>query len=401
MRLGFVALFCVVGLCAPATGLAAVNPVFAGSVTDSLNLSGVAAAAIPTGFLNPNYAYVAAYSRGTVSVLDISNPAQPTIVGESAAANSLMNATTINIAGGYAYVVSKNRNGPSGSKSNDDGTGNGLTILDISTNPTQPLIVGSIRDPINLFGAYGVAVSGNYAYVAAQGCLTQQPCQNPNVGDSLVVIDISSPSNPTIVATIKNSNLPAPWAGSGALKHPTAVAVSGNYAYVTASYTNRLTVIDISNPLSPTIVSSIQDANKLDFDVDVAVANGYAYVADQGTATGRLAVVDVHDPAQPQIRGVVGSAGGLLNGGYRVRLRGNFAYVSGATSNAVAAVDISNPAAPRFLGGFQSTANLYRTTGLDVDATGRYVFATSPFQSTQTPPLFPPYPFQAGGPTLT
>lgn len=55
--------------------------------------------------------------------------------------------------------------------------GNSLTILDIATNPSQPTIVASIRDASKLFGAYGVAVSGHYAYVAAQGCLAGQPAR--------------------------------------------------------------------------------------------------------------------------------------------------------------------------------------------------------------------------------
>src|SRR4029078_9623593 len=116
----------------------------------------------------------------------------------------------------------------------------------------------------------------------------------------------------------------------------------------------RLTIIDISNPLNPTIVSSLQDSSKLGFDVDVAVANGYAYVADQGTALGRLAVVDVHNPAQPQIVGLVTSASSQLNGAYRIRLRGNFAYVSASSAHGLAAVDISDPTAPRYAGSFKS-----------------------------------------------
>ena len=59
---------------------------------------------------------------------------------------------------------------PAGTGSNDDGTGNSLTILDIASNPSSPSVVGTIRDANTLFGAYGVAVSGNYAYVASQGC---------------------------------------------------------------------------------------------------------------------------------------------------------------------------------------------------------------------------------------
>ena len=120
-------------------------------------------------------------------------------------------------------MVSKNRNGPNGSGSNDDGTGNSLTILDITSDPAHPSIVGFVRDPVALFGAYGIAVSGHYAFVAAQGCLSGQPCPNTSVGDSFVVVDVADPANPTIVATLRNSSLPAPWAGSQALKHATAV----------------------------------------------------------------------------------------------------------------------------------------------------------------------------------
>src|SRR5207253_4239663 len=101
---------------------------------------------------------------------------------------SLFNASTVNVIGQYAYVASDNRNGPLGSNINDDGTGNSLTILDIGLNPAQPVIVGSVRDPVNLFGAYGIAVLGPYAYVAAQGCLSGQPCPNSKVGNSFVVV---------------------------------------------------------------------------------------------------------------------------------------------------------------------------------------------------------------------
>jgi hypothetical protein len=132
-----------------------------------------------------------------------------------------MNATTENIAGGNAYVVSKNRNaGPTG---NDDGTGNSLTILDIASNPAQPSILGSVRDPAHLFGAYGVAVSGRYAYVAAQGLLAGQPTSPDTSTGAFDVIDVSNPAGPSIVATIDNGALPAPWTGKNVLDHANAV----------------------------------------------------------------------------------------------------------------------------------------------------------------------------------
>jgi hypothetical protein len=200
------------------------NPALAGSVSNGSSLSGATAVAVAG-----NYAYTTAYWAGTLTAIDVSNPAQTQIAGQSAFSTNLVNASTVNVANGYAYVVSKNGNQAQGTKKNDDGTGNSLTILDIHTNPAVPAIVGTIRDAVNLFGAYGIATSGNYAFVAAQGCLSSQPCPNPSVGDAFDVVNVSVPSNPTIVATLRNSALAGPWAGTDALKHATSVALAGNY----------------------------------------------------------------------------------------------------------------------------------------------------------------------------
>ncbi len=179
---------------APAAG--ATTPLLTGTVSNASNLSGATSVAI-----SGHYAYTTSYASGQLTAVDISNPSNPVVAGSSPSATYLMNASTVNIAGGFAYVASKNRNGPClpgpspmcSSGTNDDGTGNSLTVLNISTNPAQPQIVGHVSDPTKLFGAYGVAISGNYAYVAAQGCLSGQPCPNAGVGDSFEVVDVSDP----------------------------------------------------------------------------------------------------------------------------------------------------------------------------------------------------------------
>src|ERR1700722_2337114 len=380
-------------VCAGGIGGAATSPALSGSVSDSTNLPGVVAVAVAG-----QYAYVPDYYAGRLVAIDIANPAAPVIAGSSEASNDLLDATTINIAGGYAYVVSKNRNGPEGSGSNDDGTGNSLTILDIASNPAEPRVVGSIREPNTLFGGDGVATSGNYAYVASQGCLSGQPCPNSKVGNSFAVIDVSTPASPSIVASIHSTPLPSPWEGTGALQHATAVAISGNDAYVTAAYSDRLTVINIANPLSPKITASIKDTKNLNFPVDVAVSGHYAYVADQVTA-GRLTVVDISNPAEPQV--VASLANSALNGAYRVRVRGDFAYVSASSAEDVAVVDIPNPLSPRLAATVASSADLHFTTGLDLDPSGTHIVASSPQLSTQKQSLYPPFALQPGGPTMT
>jgi hypothetical protein len=369
------------------------NPTVVGSVSNATNLSGAAYVTV-----SGNYAYTAAFYAGTLTVVDISNPAAPQVVGQSPFSTSLLSASHVVIIGSYAYVTSQNRNGGSGTGSNDDGTGNSLTILDISV-PTAPTIVGTLHNSNIMFGPHGVAVSGSYAYVAAQGCLNQQPCPNPNVGDSLVVVDISNPSNPTIAASIQNSNLPAPWTGTGALKHACSVTISGNYAYVTASYSHRLTIVDISDPLHPAIVGSVQDGTRLPVPVDAAVKNGYAYVANETLGNGSVTVVDVHTPTSPQV--VTSLVSPSLNGAYRIRVRSNFAYIAATYASATAVLDISDPANPRLAASFVSTPLLNHTVGVDLDPTAQYAISASPWLSTETRTLYPPFPLQPGGPSAT
>ncbi len=371
-------------LAVPAVASAQSAPALAGSIADSVTLPGTTSVAIAG-----HYAYTTGYYAGELTAIDISNPTHPVIAGSSASSTALLNADTVNIAGGYAFVVSKNRNGPSGSNSNDDGSGNSLTILDISTNPAVPRIVGTRTDPLKLFGAYGITVSGNYAYVAAQGCLAGQPCPNTSVGNAFEVVDISNPSTPTIVGTYHNATN---------LNHVTSVALSGNYAYVTAFNNNRLTVINTSNPVKPTFVTSLIDTTNFQFPSDVAISGHYAYVVDQSNP-GRLTVVDISVPSSPVVVGTLVSS--ALNGGYRIRVYGNFAYVSASSGNDVAIVDISNPLLPRLAASYTDTAHLHKTTGLDVDPTRHYLIASSPLLSTQSQPVYPPYALQSGGPTIT
>jgi hypothetical protein len=387
------------------------NPTLLGYTKNATSLSGAGYIAVSP---STGYAYTAAYFTGAITVVDISTPTAPQVVGQSQVSPCLQNASHLTIAGTYAYVVSQNRNvAPANPNTgypgnNDDGTGNCLTILDIS-NPTAPTIVGTLHNSNVMFGPHGVAVSGSYAYIAAQGCLSGEPCANaagptPGVGDGLVVVDISDPTNPHIVASISNSSLPAPWTNSGALKHACGITVVGNYAYLTASYTHRLTIVDISNPTAPTIVGSVQDLTRLPLPVDVAVKNGYAYAVNETTGTGSVTVVDVHTPTSPQIVATLPSS--TLAGAYRIRIRSNFAYVAANYAYATDVVDISDPLHPRLAaaaGPYASPSPLYRTVGVDLDPTGQYAISTSPWLSSEfsSRPRYPPYPGQPRGGTAT
>ncbi|MCX6376510.1 MAG: hypothetical protein NTU88_10840 [Armatimonadetes bacterium] len=115
--------------------------------------------------------------------------------------------------------------------------------------------------------SYTVAVSGNRVYMG--------------MGARLAVLDVSTPSNPTILGV--SELLPGTVRG---------VAVSGSYAYV-ADDTAGLQVIDISDPASPTRVGGYDTSA---WARGVAISGSYAYVADWDAG---LQVIDISNPAAP------------------------------------------------------------------------------------------------------
>jgi hypothetical protein len=83
--------------------------------------------------------------------------------------------------------------------------------------------------------ARNIALSGNYAYLASGT-------------NGLLIYDISNPALPVNVGHAKGSN--------DAGIYYFAVAVSGNYAFVTSTDEPGLNIYDVSNPAAPTNVGS-------------------------------------------------------------------------------------------------------------------------------------------------
>ncbi len=223
------------------------------------------------------------------------------------------NAYGVYVSGKYAYVA-------------DDLSG--LQVIDIST-PSSPTLVGTYNTSGN---AYGVYVSGKYAYVADDG-------------SGLQVIDISTPSNPTLVGTYDTSGLAR------------EVYVSGKYAYV-ADYDSGLQVIDISTPSAPTLVGTYDTSGEA---YGVYVSGKYAYVAD--VASG-LQVIDISVPSSPTLVGTYNTSG-LARGVY---VSGKYAYVADQTSG-LQVIDISTPSSPTLVGTYNTSGDAY-----GVYVSGKYAY---------------------------
>ncbi|MCP4582995.1 MAG: hypothetical protein GY839_15410, partial [candidate division Zixibacteria bacterium] len=173
------------------------------------------------------YAYTADYYEG-MSVIDISDPVNPVIVGRESMPGRALD---IRVNGNYAYC-------------SDDGEGS-LSIVDIS-DPANPTLTSTLYTTDR---AYSLDVIGDYVFVADGGAGVQ-------------VVDVSDPYNPIII-----DNIAFPTGG---------VFVEGNLGYIVNNSTG-LIIIDITDPsncitLGTTALSG--DPHK-----GVRVRDGYAYVA--------------------------------------------------------------------------------------------------------------------------
>lgn len=80
--------------------------------------------------------------------------------------------------------------------------------------------------------------------------------------------------------------------------------------------------------------------------MDVAVASGYAYIADGGG----LRIIDVTDPTHPSEASFYQISGNTQS----VALSGHFAYVATGNSGGIRMIDVSNPASPIEVGSYDT-----------------------------------------------
>ena len=147
-------------------------------------------------------------SGAAVLVLDISDPNNPTQVGEITTSGTVKD---LSVSENILLVA--------------DGQ-EGLRVIDVS-DPTRPREVGFIEEP-NV--TVGVAHMDKFAVVL-------------NTGGALSIVDISDPSSPDRVGSYYSAGV---WSND--------VAVVGELALV-AEGLNGILVLDISNPTKPTAIT--------------------------------------------------------------------------------------------------------------------------------------------------
>ena len=248
--------------------------------------------------------------------------------------------------GGYAHGVAVSGNFAYLASSVD-----GLRVYNIA-NPANPVSIGHINDG---GAAVGVAVSGNFAYLA-------------NGLDGLRIYNIANPTNPVSIGHINDGGAARGVAVSGNFAYlannddglrvynivnPTnpvsighidnggfanGVAVSGNFAYL-ANYSDGLRIYNIANPTNPVSIGHSYDGGAA---WAVAVSGNFAYLANMGDG---LRIYDIANPTNPVSIGHINDGGNALG----VAVSGNFAYLANE-GGGLWAYNIANPANPVSIG---------------------------------------------------
>jgi hypothetical protein len=261
-------------------------------------------------------AYVGNYNGRSLQAIDITNPTTPTVLGTLAFGGTngpryidiLGDQYALAIFAGGAYMGL-------------------LKIIDIS-NPASMTIIGSVSDGNGasfLDNQVVADVNGTYAYIVNPG------------NQTLKIADISTKSSPVMVGS--GITCDAQW----------AVAVNGNYAYVTT--TSGVQIVDC------TVKTAL--VNKGTYNCGsqplwITVLGNYVYTSCNG---GQFNIANVTDPNNPVVVTIQPSASVLT--GHVINQNGRYAYLCYSLANTVRVVDISNPAAPVSVGTLALTASTY------------------------------------------
>ena len=192
------------------------------------------------------YAMIASQTGSWVSILNITEPANPTHLtvlenGANYDLNSPRHIAIIDADGSTFAVITSRTTGT-------------VTILNMD-NPEMPVQIHAIKDGIGLAlsSATGIELvqinTRTYALVAS------------NSDNAMQIIDITHPQLPFPVSTVQKSS--TEYSGLSGPHYIAALQVEdATYAFVTSPSTNSTQVIDITNPFQPNPVTVLQNGTE-------------------------------------------------------------------------------------------------------------------------------------------
>lgn len=258
-------------------------------------------------FVLGNYAYMVSGGGGDdFFIFDITDPESISLTGSL---NLGANGYSVFVQGNYAYIASAEN-------------GQELQVIDV-TNKNSPTLVGAY-DAAGRENGRGIFLVGNTAFLSRVS----------GNNDEFITIDVSNPTNPSILDTID-------LASTG-----NSVYVSGSYAYVTTSHDSReLTAINITNPNNISLAGSYNSPGTADgFGIFINATAAYLTTASGGDD---FYILDVSTISSISLVGSMDLGGD----GNDVFVSSNLAFVATSnTSNEFQVIDISVPSNPSLFG---------------------------------------------------
>ncbi|MEO0190746.1 MAG: T9SS type A sorting domain-containing protein [candidate division WOR-3 bacterium] len=252
-------------------------------------------------------------------IFNVTNPCAPVRIGACITANE---ASGVAVQGDYAYVASDT----------------GLTIVDIS-QPTNPTVVCHLLlaiSPQDVHRGCDVVVSDTIAYVAAHRMVA--------------IVNIADPHSPAIISTWH------PHLGIGWEDHFFQIDIQGNFLYL-ADMLWGFYIVDVSNPQSPVATDSVMTG----WALDIVAAGNFAFGAAEEDG---LFIMDISNPYDVRVMSILDTPESAQG----VDCFGNYVYVADLHTTLV--VDVSNPLAPNIIG-FYDNLNYF---AIDLAISGNYAY---------------------------
>ncbi len=160
-------------------------------------------------------------------------------------------------------------------------------IFDVA-DPLHPALLGSLdNDAANNTGLADIAAADPYVYAASASSFAKGQLQ---------IFDVSNPASPSIVSTFKIPTTTVSSAGLG-----NSIYYSGGYVYLglTKAGGPEFIIFDVHDPHAPHIVGSYVVGHDIN---SIYVRDNYAFILHPTDASQQqqVTILDVSNPANPQ-----------------------------------------------------------------------------------------------------
>jgi hypothetical protein len=286
-----------------------------------------------------------------LQVISVADPFNPTLEGWY---DTPYNPVKVRVDSMYAYV----------------GASVGFHIVDIQ-DPINPVPLGLYRESAFPQSIRDLFVLNNYAYLACNlGGFNIIDMSDPSMpirmggypgsaysvfarrnlvylmsspSPGFKILNIADPSNPELIGS--NST------HTGFMYH---LSVFGDYAYLVSHY--GLFIYDVSDSTNPQVIENYQIN---EHPVCGQIAGNYAYICYENNS---LHIIDISNPLNPIHEGTYNTVSEVDE----ITIKGDYAYL---VCNGVHVVDISIPQDPIFAGSFQTPGNTK-----SIDCFENYIF---------------------------